>query len=370
MKTARLLLALLSFGCGASTPAPETTPPVEASSEGAALYAQYCALCHGAEGEGYAADNATRLRGQDLLRTGSDAFFETAIARGRPGTAMGGYIRDRGGPLDEVQVGELVQFIRAWQREPALDLPDTPIEGDAEHGAHLYETHCQACHGVLADGGTSAQSLNRWSFLSTVSDSFLRYAIEHGRPDTPMPAFGETLSDTEQNDLVAFLRAFEEEPNHLPEHLAPPPLADMPLLRHPDGDAPSFTLREGRYVPATEVLTALQAEQRFVLLDARATSDWLIRRIPGSLPVPYYMVTSRDPHDPDMAPLAARLPRDGTWIVAYCGCPHAASGAVMDALRELGFENTAVLDEGVYHWIDEGYPTEEGPLDSVDESAP
>ena len=99
-----------------------------------------------------------------------------------------------------------------------------------------------------------------------------------------------------------------------------------------------------------------------VILDARPTSDWLIRRLPGSLPVPYYMVTSNDAHDPDMAPLATRLPRDGTWILAYCGCPHAASGAVMDALRDMGFERTAVIDEGVWHWIDQDYPTESGPI--------
>ena len=56
--------------------------------------------------------------------------------------------------------------------------------------------------------------------------------------------------------------------------------------------------------------------------------------------------------------LVARLPRDGTFIVAYCGCPHAASGRVVDALRERGFENTAVLDEGVLVWRDLGYPVE------------
>lgn len=370
VKHVRILLALLGLGCGAASPVPEPAPATRPPSEGAELYAQYCALCHGSTGEGYAADNATRLRGQDLLRTGSDTFLETAIAVGRPGTAMGGYARGRGGPLDDRQIGELVRFIRSWQVEPSLTLSEAPVAGDATRGAPLYEAHCQSCHGVLADGGASAQSLNRASFLSTVSDAFIRHAIEHGRADTPMPAFAERLSDSEHDDLVAFLRTFEEEPNHLPEHLAPPPLAEMPLLRHPDGEPPSFTLREGRYVAATEVLAALESEQRFVLLDARATSDWLIRRIPGALPVPYYMVTSRDPHDPDMAPLAERLPRDGTWIVAYCGCPHAASGAVMDALRELGFENTAVLDEGVYHWIEQGYPTEVGPFVPSDVPAP
>jgi len=33
---------------------------------------------------------------------------------------------------------------------------------------------------------------------------------------------------------------------------------------------------------------------------------------------------------------------------------------VMDALRDAGFEHTAVLDEGVFVWEDLGYPTEGG----------
>ena len=32
----------------------------------------------------------------------------------------------------------------------------------------------------------------------------------------------------------------------------------------------------------------------------------------------------------------------------------------MDALRDPGFTNTAVLDEGVIHWKDEGYPVVTG----------
>jgi len=55
------------------------------------------------------------------------------------------------------------------------------------------------------------------------------------------------------------------------------------------------------------------------------------------------------------------LPRDGTPMVAYCGCPHAASGRVVDALREHGFTNTAVIDEGIDHWAEQDYPTAEGP---------
>ncbi len=58
--------------------------------------------------------------------------------------------------------------------------------------------------------------------------------------------------------------------------------------------------------------------------------------------------------------MTAKLPRDGTWILAYCGCPHAASGQVMDSLRAAGFPNTAVIDEGIFEWIRRGYPVTHG----------
>ena len=89
---------------------------------------------------------------------------------------------------------------------------------------------------------------------------------------------------------------------------------------------------------------ALDAGQRLVVLDARAPSDWLDSHIPGSLPAPYYDLTKLDV-----------VPKDGTFIVAYCACPHHASGAVVDELRKRGFKQTAVLDEGILVWKQRGY---------------
>src|SRR5690606_2767269 len=107
---------------------------------------------------------------------------------------------------------------------------------------------------------------------------------------------------------------------------------------------------DNRFVPAAQVKRELERGARMVIIDARATSDWLSRRIPGAIPVPYY----------ELSDILDDLPRDGAWMVAYCGCPHAASGRVVDALREHGFTNTAVLDEGIHFWEQQGYPTTSG----------
>jgi mono/diheme cytochrome c family protein/rhodanese-related sulfurtransferase len=351
-RTVSTVLGFVLLGCGSvRTP---TTQVASATDEGAALYDQYCALCHGAQGEGYAADNATRLRGQSLLRTSTDEFLQLAIASGRSQTAMAGYSQELGGPLTNEEIDRLVAHLRAWQEGPAIEAPGGDAHGDPERGSRVFERHCASCHGQLAQGET-AQSLNRAAFLSEASDAFLRYAIVHGREETPMPGFESKLQPQEIEDLVVFLRRFEQQPDVVPKHLSPPELAEMQIIRHESGPSPSFTLREGRFVPAAQVEQALASKARLIVLDARTTSDWLIERIPGALPVPYY----------EIAPIVERLPRDGTWILAYCGCPHAASGQVIDALREAGFENTAVIDEGIFHWIEQGYPTESGAYSSL-----
>ena len=84
-----------------------------------------------------------------------------------------------------------------------------------------------------------------------------------------------------------------------------------------------------------------------VLLDARPASDWQRSHIPGAFPLPFYRkVKQMLPH----------LPNDGTPIIAYCACPHAASGRVVDALQEAGFASARILDEGVLVWAGLGYP--------------
>ena len=56
-----------------------------------------------------------------------------------------------------------------------------------------------------------------------------------------------------------------------------------------------------------------------------------------------------------------KLPNDGTWIIAYCACPHHASGVVFDELRRRGYKTSAVLDEGVFAWQHKGYPVVAAP---------
>lgn len=316
---------------------------------GAELYTTHCALCHGADGEGYAADNAPAIAFPDYLRIATDAFLETAIYDGRPGTPMSAWGESHGGPFTREEARAVVGYLRSFAVGAPEDVSGIVVTGDAARGAPIYAAQCASCHGSRGQG-VSAPTLDNVVLHDSASDGFLRRSIEVGRPGTPMEGYGARLSAQELDDVVAFIRTLRRIP--------PPlwPIEDLPtaaeLVLNPLGAAPTFTLREGRYVPAAEVNAAMMAGRRIILLDARATSDWVLGHIPGAGPFPFYSVDE----------LASMLPTDGTWIVAYCACPHAASGRVVDQLRERGFANTAVLDEGVVVWEDRGYPMARGRL--------
>lgn len=314
-------------------------PPID----GAALYAKYCALCHGKEGKGYAADNAPSLVSQTFLESATDHYIARGIRVGRPGTAMAGYAKRIGGPLDEKEIQAIVRFLR--EKGPkAMRLPHVVPSGDAEKGARLFEQQCETCHGETQKPRKGPWLLNS-EFLTAATPAFLRHAIVHGRPPTEMPAYGGRLKDAEIDDLVMFLTS--KKPNYRP----PRPevdleaIAKLPVVTNPKGSKPQFTLREGRFVSIDQVKKALDAKQRMVIVDARAASDFVRLHIPGAFPNPYY----------DRQGLN-RIPNDGTWVIAYCACPHHASGEVVDELRRRGHANTAVLDEGILEWHRRGYP--------------
>ena len=360
---ALLLLASMGLaGCSDDerprrAPVPLAQDPVRLERVGEGLFRRYCALCHGRDGEGYAADNAPRLAGQEWLRSASDAFITAAIADGRPGTPMSAWSRSHGGPLTDVQISALLTYLRSWQRHPTALVDGIEVQGDVRRGYLQYVVKCAGCHGPRGEG-VDAVALNNERFLATASDGFIQYAILHGREGTRMPAFRDLLEPEQLDDVVAFIRSLETSNGSLPGlpiggHDRPPnapALADMQLVINPDGEPASFELREERFVSSEQVRAALREGRRMVILDARATSDWLVQRIPGAIPVPFY----------ELEGIVEELPRDGTPMVAYCGCPHAASGRVVDALRRQGFTNTAVLDEGIGFWAEQDYPVASG----------
>jgi len=347
-------LSLLSPGCGrgSGSPAlPSATPSAQASApaasgepfaEGVRVYERYCQLCHAKDATGYAADNAPSLVSKTFLESVTDQQLAAGIRLGRPGTAMAAYGKSRGGPLEEREIMALVTFLRS--KGPSNHaLPGGLVDGDPKHGAEVFEKNCQSCHGTATTHG-NAVSLHNPELLAAASPAFLRFAIENGRPPTPMPAFAGKLSPQEITDVVTWLWSFKPAAPAPPvQNLLVPD--NLPIVINPKGARPKFTLRDERFVSSEQVKKALEAKQRIVIIDARPPSDWIQFHIPGAISAPY--------HDHS---LLERVPNDGTWVVAYCACPHHASGEVVDALRARKYTNTAVMDEGILFWRDHGYP--------------
>ncbi len=317
----------------------------------AATYRQYCALCHGEEREGGAADYAPSLRSRSLMSTMPLNFLASSIGFGRPGTAMAPYLDEMGGPLSMRQIFTLSVWLKQQAGHPGIELSLEPIEGDLTSGQRLFVQKCAECHGEKGEGITGP-ALSNPAFLAFATDAYIHYAISNGREDTEMEAFKRQLSEEQRNDLTHYIRSLASGWSPEPRELAPYP-SEKDYVVNPGGQQPKFELREGRYVPMDQVLKALNDKSRLVLLDTRTSSEWHNAHIPGAIPIPYYISEEK---------VGKGLPNDGTWIIAYCSCPHAASDKVINMLRRKGFKNTAVIDEGFFKWLNAGYPVTGGKM--------
>ncbi len=153
-------------------------------------YQRYCALCHGDDRQGHANDHAPSLRSRSLMQSEGAVAYYDAVRYGRPGTPMGGYLDEVGGPLNGKDLVRLLVWLHvesgvAEMQDPA---PLQPLpEGDVAHGGTLYAAQCASCHGDRGQGGTGT-ALRNPAMLALTPDEFLQAAIVRGRDGTPMEA--------------------------------------------------------------------------------------------------------------------------------------------------------------------------------------
>jgi cbb3-type cytochrome c oxidase subunit III len=216
----------------------------------AGLYEKYCSLCHGKTREGYAADHAPSLSSNSLLATSQTSnFMRYTIQFGRTETAMAGYMKSRGGPLENIDIEILLQWLyrTSGVKEP-IEVSREPVLGDITLGASIYAKNCTTCHGKK-DEGIWATALGNPILLATATDHFLRYAIAEGRDGTPMAAFKDSLSSKEIDAVTAFLRSIESGWNIPKQDTVSIPLPENNVL-NPKSKVPKFNLPEGRYMSA------------------------------------------------------------------------------------------------------------------------
>lgn len=322
------------------------TDPADVLARGKLLYGRYCSFCHGDAGQGYVADQAPALASDDLLALASDDFLRDAIVKGRPGTTMSAWSIARGGPLAYDDASAIVAYLRTWQKRPSEPADARTVSGARARGATIYAAHCASCHGTKGTAG-KYNALANPELLASASDGFLATTVERGRAGTPMNGFAAKLSKENIEDVVALLRSWQKPPDDVPE-LPPKPGALTGVVLNPNGPQPPFEAKAD-YVPVNDVKREVDRKATMVIIDARPPADYARMHIAGAISVPFYQVNE----------YAKQIPKD-RYILAYCGCPHAESGKVRDALRVLGYPRTAVIDEGLNAWRDRGYPVRGG----------
>jgi mono/diheme cytochrome c family protein len=130
---------------------------------------------------------------------------------------MPAFAQSSGGMLTDEQINAIVTGIRTrWAKSHPIDFAPpsyaalTP--GDPKLGAEVYVTYCSSCHGNAGRGGSRAGSIVDQSYLSLVSDQYLRTIVIVGRPEMGHPDWrgdvsGKPMSQQDISDVVAWLSA-------------------------------------------------------------------------------------------------------------------------------------------------------------------
>jgi mono/diheme cytochrome c family protein len=184
--------------------------------QGAQVYAENCALCHGPNGEGRV--GATLAKDWPSIRP--DLITRQTIDRGVDGTVMPAWSQENGGPLTDEDLDALVYFILSWQigGAPQITPGNTPtpraavspvpgVEGDPNQGGVLYDQNCAVCHGNDGEGRIGVSLAKDWPSIRP--DLTVKSTIEKGVTGSAMPAWsqanGGPLSESDVEDLVAFV---------------------------------------------------------------------------------------------------------------------------------------------------------------------
>ena len=76
-----------------------------------------------------------------------------------------------------------------------------------ERGKILFALRCQGCHGVDGEGARPT-TIKLKDAAMVMGDSDLHEIIAGGQVDNKMPAFRKTLTATDTDDLIAYMRSW------------------------------------------------------------------------------------------------------------------------------------------------------------------
>ncbi len=180
-----------------------------AQSEGASLYAEQCASCHGAIGQGSSV--APPLIG----KSAADVHF--MLDTGRMPAAVS-YEQEMHKPAQftYLQIGEIVGYVMSFTAKPDRALPLVE-RGNVERGRGLFAQNCEACHGVTGSGASVGYAMVAPS-LSQATVFQVAEAIRVG-PGV-MPRFGSDVLSARDVDDIAWYVNYLQTQSYNPGGLA------------------------------------------------------------------------------------------------------------------------------------------------------
>lgn len=192
------------------------------AANGAKLYAQNCAVCHGDRGQGRV--GATLAKNFPGIRV--DVLLKDIISGGVPGSVMPAWSKAKGGPLSDAEVDDLVAFVRSLGIQ-APTVAITPVAtqpivlpspaatfpaGNATNGAQIFAVDCVVCHGVNGEGRIGATLEKDWSGINV--NALLDATIARGVSGSRMPAwaqaYGGPLTNQDIADVASYIQTLKK----------------------------------------------------------------------------------------------------------------------------------------------------------------
>ena len=100
-------------------------------------------------------------------------------------------------------------------------------------------------------------------------------------------------------------------------------------------------------LPGPYVKRLLDEGEPLVFVDLRPADEFKRQRLPGARSVPLRELLRR----------YAEVPRTGR-VILYCDCLTEEIQAAYQFLRDQGYRNISVMEEGFPGWVKRGYPVE------------
>jgi len=178
----------------------------------ATLYRDNCSGCHGIDGKFGA---AVAMNNPVYLAIIDHTAMRRVIAEGVSRTSMPPFAQSAGGSLTDSQIDLVVAGIyKSWASSEDSGAGAPPYSstagGNPANGAQVYAASCQSCHGPDGKGGPMVGSVVDPSYLSLVSDQYLRTIVIAGRPELGQPdwkhdASGQPLTPVQISDVVSWI---------------------------------------------------------------------------------------------------------------------------------------------------------------------